>query len=246
MIPIGHQPTKQKIIPVIVYLLVIINIYVFLLEILLGEPFIVGYSAIPYEITNNVDLVKPGFIDGLGKIPQAPGPDPIYLTLLTSMFMHGSLLHIVGNMIYLWVFGEEIEGCFGHFRLLIFYLLCGIIASLAHIVNQPLAIIPSLGASGAIAGILGAYLVTFPTHKIKVIIPVGIFASIVELPAIFIVGFWFILQLLGQFSTAISSSGDGVAYMAHIGGFLAGIFFSRFFYRNEVLTIDEYSAKYPY
>lgn len=229
MIPIGHEPTLQKTTPIVVYLFISLNIFVFLLEIFFGERFIAGYSVVPYEITHNIDLIKPQFIKDIGPIIQGISLNPIYLTLFTAMFMHGSILHILGNMIYLWVFGEEIEDSFGHFKFLIFYLLCGLLAALAHIFAQPNSIIPSLGASGAIAGILGSYIIIFPEHKIRVLIPIGFFLSVMELPAIFVIGFWFIIQLLGQFTTS-SSDAVGIAYMAHIGGFLAGVFLSRLFY----------------
>jgi membrane associated rhomboid family serine protease len=245
MIPIGHEPTIQKTTPIIVYLLVSINILIFLLELSLGERFIVGYSNVPYEITHNVDLIKPVFIKGIGKIIHGVGPDPIYLTLLTSMFMHGGLLHILGNMVFLWVFGEELEDNFGHFKFLIFYLLCGLIAAFAHIAVQPNSIIPSLGASGAIAGILGSYIIIFPSHRIRVLIPLGFFFTVLELPAIFVIGFWFVLQLLGQLAT--TSNMDGIAYMAHIGGFIAGVVLSWFFYKEIIVAqppIDRFSNRY--
>ncbi|MBI4852473.1 MAG: rhomboid family intramembrane serine protease [Acidobacteria bacterium] len=234
MIPIGHQPTLRKTTSLIIYLIISINIFVFLLEMFFGERFIAGYATVPYEITHNIDLVKPYFIKEIGNIIQGVSPDPIYLTILTAMFMHGSLLHILGNMIFLWVFGEEIEDNFGHFKFLIFYLLCGLLAAFTHIISQPDSIIPSLGASGAIAGVLGSYIIIFPSHRIKVLIPIGFFASVIELPASFVIGFWFVVQLLGQFTTA-NSDGTGIAYMAHIGGFIAGIFLSRFFYKEEII-----------
>lgn len=235
MIPIGHQPTLQKTTPIVIYLLISINILVFFLEMLFGDRFIASYATVPYEIIHKVDLTKPEFIHGIGTIIQAPNPYPIYSTLLTAMFMHGNLFHILGNMIYLWIFGEEIEDNFGHFKFLIFYLACGLLAALAHVLAQPESVIPSLGASGAIAGILGSYIIIFPTHRIKVLVPLGFFASIMELPAVFVIGFWFIVQLLGQFATN-SSDITGVAYMAHIGGFIAGVFLSRFFYKEIIIA----------
>ena len=235
MIPIGHEPISRKTTPVIIYLLIIVNALVFLLEMISGEYFIASYATVPYEITHNVDLIKPEFIKGIGEIIQAPSPHPIYLTLLTAMFMHGSLLHILGNMIYLWIFGEEIEDNFGHLKFLVFYLLCGLLATLAYILIVPNSTIPSLGASGAIAGILGSYIMIFPTHRIKTLVPLGFFASIMELPAIFVIGFWFVAQLLGQLATS-NSEDTGVAYMAHIGGFMVGVFLSRFFYKEITLS----------
>src|SRR5262249_41234334 len=150
---------------------------------------------------------------------QAPGPSPIWLTLLTSMFMHGGILHIAGNMLYLWIFGDNIEDNFGHLRFLVFYLLCGLIAAFSQIMVDPDSVIPSLGASGAIAGVLGAYLFLLPGNRVRVLVPLFIFFTTLELPAVIVIGFWIVLQLISQYGAiehTAQARGGGVAYMAHI------------------------------
>lgn len=237
MIPIGHERSLRNARPAIVYLLVGINIIVFVYEMYAGTTFITGYAAVPFEITTGVDIMRPIYLPGGELMPHAPGPKPIYLTLLTSMFMHGGLLHIVSNMLFLWVFGDKIEENFGHWRFIAFYLLCGLIASLAHILFEPQALIPSLGASGAIAGVLGAYIMLYPHEEIRVLLPLGFFFTIIRLPAFLVIGSWIILQFFNQFAAIIETTaqtrGDNVAYMAHIGGFLAGLLLSLLFYRKQ-------------
>jgi membrane associated rhomboid family serine protease len=149
-------------------------------------------------------------------------PIPIWLTLLTSMFLHGGLLHVLGNMLYLWIFGDNVEDAMGPFRFLAFYLLCGIIAAFAQIAIDPSSTIPMVGASGAIAGVLAAYFVLYPRSRILTLVPIFFFMRLVAVPAVFLLGFWFVLQLLSGAGT-IGSPG-GVAYFAHIGGFVAGLF----------------------
>src|SRR5207253_1902360 len=157
-------------------------------------------------------------------IDEAPGPMPIWLTLLTSIFMHGGWLHIGGNMLFLFIFGDNIEKAYGHIKYLVFYLVCGIIASLAHVLSQPDSIIPSLGASGAISGVLAAYLVLFPTNRVKVLLTLGvIFLRPIMVPAVVMIGLWALLQFVnGLGAIAVSEQTSGVAYWAHIGGFIAG------------------------
>jgi membrane associated rhomboid family serine protease len=145
------------------------------------------------------------------------GPTPIYLTLLTSMFMHGSWMHIIGNMLYLWIFGDQIEDELGHGKFLLFYLLCGLAAGLAQVFYSPDSLIPALGASGAIAGVLGAYLIRHPTRRVRVMFAYNVLA----LPAFIVLGGWIVLQIISQVSV-VGGTG-GVAYMAHIGGFIAGV-----------------------
>ncbi len=189
-----------------------------------GEEFTYGYSAVPFEITNNVDLVGPEeiVVDGTPvPIPQEPGPSPIFLTLLTSMFMHGGWLHIGGNLLFLWIFGDNVEHRIGHIPYLVFYLVAGVIASLAQILIDPGSIIPTLGASGAISGVLGAYLVMFPTNRVTVLF----LRFPMRVPAIVAIGLWAVFQFingLGAFAVTEETAG-GVAYMAHIGGFVAGL-----------------------
>ena len=189
-----------------------------------GEDFTYGYSAVPFEITNNVDLVEPEpiTIDGqTQQIPQEPGPSPIWLTLLTSMFMHGGWLHIFGNMLFLWIFGDNVEHRIGHLAYLAFYLVAGLVASFAQILVDTDSFIPTLGASGAISGVLGAYLVLFPTNRVTVLM----LRFPMKVPAIVAIGLWALFQFIngiGAFAVT-EETGGGVAYMAHIGGFVAGV-----------------------
>ncbi len=189
-----------------------------------GEEFTYGYSAVPFEITNNVDLVgsEEIIVDGTPvPIPQEPGPSPIFLTLLTSMFMHGGWLHIAGNLLFLWIFGDNVEHRIGHIPYLAFYLVAGVIGSMAQILIDPGSIIPTLGASGAISGILGAYLVMFPTNRVTVLF----LRFPMRVPAMVAIGLWAVFQFvngIGAFAVTEETAG-GVAYMAHIGGFVAGL-----------------------
>jgi membrane associated rhomboid family serine protease len=188
-----------------------------------GADFTYGFSAVPFEITNNVDLVEPEPISVGGEtveVPQEPGPSPIWLTLFTSIFMHGGWLHLGGNMLFLWIFGDNVEHRIGHGLYLVFYLVAGIIASAAQILVDTGSVIPTLGASGAISGVLGAYLVLFPTNRVLVLLirfPIWV-------PAIVAIGMWAALQFINGFGAiAVTEQTGGVAYMAHIGGFVAGV-----------------------
>ena len=189
-----------------------------------GEDFTYGYSAVPFEISNGVDLVGPEEItvDGTAvEIPQEPGPSPIWLTLVTSMFMHGGWLHIFGNMLFLWIFGDNVEHRIGHIPFLAFYLVAGVVASFAQILTDTASIIPTLGASGAISGVLGAYLVMFPTNRVTVLF----LRFPMRVPALVAIGLWALFQFIngiGAFAVT-EETGGGVAYMAHIGGFVAGL-----------------------
>jgi membrane associated rhomboid family serine protease len=228
MFPIGDENERGHG-PALVSLAFIgLNIAVFLLLQGAGSPsgeeFTYGYSAVPFEITTGTDLVEPRSItvDGQsGQIPQEPGPNPIWLTLLTSMFMHGGWLHIFGNMLFLWIFGDNVEHRIGHVPYLAFYLIAGVVASFAQILVNPDSFIPTLGASGAISGVLGAYLVLFPTNRVTVLM----LRFPMKVPAIVAIGLWAVLQFvngLGAFAVT-DETGGGVAYMAHIGGFVAGV-----------------------
>ena len=220
-LPIGDDNTRRTTTPVVVWVVFGINAVVWLLQLTLGERFTNGFAAIPYELTRGVDLTTAQLIDiGGGRViqlPHFPGPTPIYLTVLSAMFMHGSWMHIIGNMVYLLIFADQIEDLLGHGRFVLFYLACGIFASVAHVLVGPGSTIPSLGASGAIAGVLGAYLLMYPGNPVRVLSLYGVF----HVPAFIVLGGWVVLQVIGQVSV-IGSSGGGVAYMAHIGGFAAG------------------------
>lgn len=221
VLPLGDDDTQRRLTPYVVYGLIALNVIVWLIQLSAGQSFTNGYAAIPYEITHGTDLTGTRTIQVGGQafpVPQAPGPSPIYLTLLTAMFMHGGWLHILGNMLYLWIFGDQIEDLLGHVRFLGFYLACGIAASLAQIFLSPDSIVPSLGASGAIAGVLGAYLVKYPKNRVRVLVV----RTVTTMPAIAVLGFWIVLQIFSQVSTPAGEA-TGVAYMAHIGGFIAGI-----------------------
>jgi membrane associated rhomboid family serine protease len=221
VMPLRDDDTDRRTVPVVTYALIAVNILVWLIELGLGDKFINGYSTVPFEIMHNTDVVGIRTIHAGGQsipIHLYPGPTPIYLTLLTSMFMHASWLHIGGNMLYLWIFGDNIEDRIGHVKFLVFYLICGLAASAADILFKTDSIIPSLGASGAIAGVLGAYLVLFPKRQVRVLMA----RQIVNMPAFLVLGLWILLQIFSQISVAGAQSG-GVAYMAHIGGFVAGV-----------------------
>ena len=221
VLPLRDDDTDRHTVPVVTYALIAINVVVWLIELSLGERFINGYSTVPLEITSGRDIVGTETIQAGGQsipIQLYPGPTPIYLTLFSSMFMHASWTHIIGNMLYLWIFGDNIEDRIGSSKFLIFYLLCGLAASAAHIVFGPESVIPSLGASGAIAGVLGAYLVLFPKRSVRVLMA----RQIVTMPAFIVLGMWIVLQVFSQISV-VGGEGGGVAYMAHIGGFIAGL-----------------------
>ena len=221
VLPLRDDDTDRHTVPVVTYALIAVNVIVWLIELSLGDRFINGYSTVPFEITNGRDLVGPQTIEAggqSGSFQLYPGPTPIYLTLLSSMFMHASWAHIIGNMLYLWIFGDNIEDRIGSGKFLIFYLLCGLAASAAHIMFGPESVIPSLGASGAIAGVLGAYLVLFPKKSVRVLMA----RQIVNMPAFIVLGMWIVLQVFSQISV-VGTEGGGVAYMAHIGGFAAGL-----------------------
>ncbi len=221
VMPLGDDNLDRRTTPVVTYILIAVNVIVWLRELSGGERFINGFSAIPYEITHGTDLVGTQSIVVGGQtiaVPMYPGPTPIYLTLLTSMFMHASWAHILGNMLYLWIFGDNIEDRLGHAKFLVFYLICGLAASASQILFSPSSIIPSLGASGAIAGVLGAYLVLFPKKNVRVLF----LRQIVNMPAFIVLGMWIALQIFAQVGVSGGQS-SGVAYLAHIGGFATGI-----------------------
>ena len=222
VMPLRDDDTDRRTVPVVTYALIAVNILVWLIELSLGEKFVNGYSTVPFEITHDTDLVGMQTVRAGGQsipIQLFPGPTPIYLTLLTSMFMHASWLHIGGNMLYLWIFGDNIEDRIGHAKFLGFYLICGLAAGAADILFKPNSIIPSLGASGAIAGVLGAYLVLFPKRSVRVLMA----RQVVTMPAFMVLGLWILLQIFSQISIVGDEAGGGVAYMAHIGGFVAGV-----------------------
>ena len=206
----------------VTYVLLAANVLVFLYQ-LSNPAFTYGWSVVPAEIMSGDDIVNPVLVEAGGQsveIPQEPGPSPIYVTLLSSMFMHGGYGHIGGNMLYLWIFGDNVEHRFGHVRFIFFYLISGLVATAAQIATDPDSIIPNLGASGAISGVLGAYLVLFPRNRVNVVF----FYQVMTVPAIVVIGMWAVTQFVsGLGSIAVTEQTGGVAYMAHIGGFVAGL-----------------------
>lgn len=224
LFPIGDDNSGRLRTPYITYILIVVNVAAFFLAQGggLNEVFTLGFSVVPYEITHGTDLV--GSVQG---IPQTVGPSPIFLTIFSAMFMHGSLMHLGGNMLYLWIFGDNLEDAMGHFKFLVFYLVCGVIATIAHIFSAPNSLIPSLGASGAIAGVLGGYLLMYPSRQVRVLIG---WMGIVAMPAIIVIGFWAVLQFFNGFGALFQTrDGGGVAYMAHVGGFVAGLVLVKLF-----------------
>lgn len=231
MIPIGDDNRDRRTKPVVTWALIAVNVLVFVFFQGFGtnERFTYAYSTVPAEILSGKDLVTPDrtLVDrSTGQRYLVPGlqptPVPVFFTILISMFMHAGLAHIFGNMLYLFVFGDNVEDRLGHFRYLLFYLFCGAAASLAHVYATRFTggalTVPSLGASGAISGVLGAYLLLFPRKRVRVL--VFIFST--EVPAIVAVGIWFVFQLVNGLGYLGGGSSGGVAYAAHIGGFIAG------------------------
>jgi len=214
MLPIGDDDSDRRSAPLINYVLIAINILVFVFLQGMGgnEKFTYAFSTVPAEILTGRDIAAG---------PLEPTPVPVYFTLITSMFMHGGWAHLLGNMLFLWVFGDNIENRIGHIRYLIFYLVCGIIASLCHVfVSGSDSLIPSLGASGAISGVLGGYLLLFPSRRVRVIMGRGI----TTVPAFVALGIWIVFQVIsGMGMLGGDETGGGVAYAAHIGGFIAGL-----------------------
>ena len=210
MIPLkDNNPTRTF--PFVTLTLIGLNCAVFIRQLLAtrGFDYVVAQMALrPYELSHLTDLP-----------PETP--IPLVLTVFTAMFMHGGFLHIIGNMLYLWIFGNNVEDVLGHTRFALFYLTCGVIASAAHVLTNLNSPIPMLGASGAIAGVLGAYFVRFPSARISVLIFFFFFIRIIRVPAVIVLGFWFLMQIL-QASAGVAGEG-GVAWFAHIGGFVAGV-----------------------
>jgi rhomboid family protein len=199
MFPIGDDDSGRRTVPLVTYGLIALNVLLFLVELRGGDSFIQQWSVVPRRLVAN--------------------PTTDFPTIFTSMFMHAGWLHLLGNMLYLWIFGDNVEDNFGHVKFLIFYLLCGIAATFAQLMFSAGSNVPNLGASGAIAGVLGAYIVMFPRGQVRVMMGRGI----IPLPAVVVIGFWIVLQFISVGSITSSAETGGVAYMAHIGGFLAGL-----------------------
>ncbi|MCG8585941.1 MAG: rhomboid family intramembrane serine protease [Pirellulales bacterium] len=228
-IPISDDNTGRTITPFVNYTLIAINLFVFIVlqEAGKNQKFTFTFAAVPAEITSGEDKETPDrdeYDKRTNREYTVPGLQPtpisVYITLITSMFMHGGWLHLGGNMLFLWIFGDNIEDDLGHIKYLCFYLLCGIIATLSHVVMNTDSMIPMLGASGAIAAVMGAYLVQHPGRQVVVLI----IRVIAPVPAIIVMAGWFVMQIIGGVR-----AGDNVAYAAHIGGFIAGVVLIKLF-----------------
>jgi membrane associated rhomboid family serine protease len=206
LIPLSDASRRPVRMPVVTGSIILVNVLVFLLELTRGDAFVMEWSAIPAQIVSGHH----------------------WITILTAMFMHGSWSHIIGNMIFLWAFGPEIEDAMGRGRYLVFYLLGGLVAMLAQIAADPHSTVPNLGASGAIAAVMGAFLVTYPRDKIRSVLFIFVFARITFIPAALLIGFWFLTQLVHAGAVAQVQTG-GVAYLAHVGGFIFGAATARLF-----------------
>ena len=233
--PLFDDNSDRTTTPVVNYLLIAVNIlvFVFLQQLGTDEKFTYAFSTVPAEIVTGRDVVTPDHFviqPVTGQRFLVPGlqrtPFSVYLTLITSMFMHGGIAHIFGNMLFLWIFGDNLEDKLGHLRYLIFYLVCGVLSSLAHVyttaafaADESSLLIPSLGASGAISGVLAGYVLFFPTRRVTVIL----FRFITDVPAYVAIGIWFAFQLISGLGILGGSTQGGVAYAAHIGGFIAGL-----------------------
>jgi len=219
MIPFkDDNPTRTF--PFITIAFIVLNIFIFFLQFTsTTDPtdLVYFYGAIPHFLLT-FSTTQP--VNPLG-------------TVFTSMFMHGGLLHLGTNMLFLWIFGNNIEDQLGHFRFIIFYLLCGVIAAYSHALAAPSSMIPMIGASGAVSGVLGAYLLLFPKARVHTLIFLGFFIQVLKLPAVFVIGFWIVIQFInGLISKGVSNHG-GVAWFAHIGGFIAGMILIRLFINRK-------------
>ena len=216
MIPISDEGGRIKRFPIVTIAIIALNVVVFLYE-EFGlsdrqlQQFVMQFGVVPLEITRGQD--RPPFL---------PPGLPIQFTVLSSMFMHGGWLHIIGNMLYLWVFGDNIEEAMSPLGFLVFYLVCGAAAALSHVLLDPLSSVPTIGASGAVAGVLGSYLLLHPGNRVNCLLILGIFIRVIQLPAFAVLGFWFIMQLFSGVGSIGADEVGGVAYWAHVGGFVAG------------------------
>ena len=223
MFPIGDDNSDRTITPFVNYLFIGLNIIVFLLFQQLGsnDAFSYAFSLVPKEVTSGIDIsgvqvVRDSF-GNTGRIEHFETPFPVYFNFLTSMFMHGGIAHIFGNMLFLWVFGDNLENLLGHVRFAIFYIACGFTAALAQVIMDTDSIVPMLGASGAISGVLGGYVLLFPQRQVRALI----FNFLTTVPAFVAIGIWIVYQLVLGYMTPAGTG--GVAYAAHIGGFVAGV-----------------------
>jgi len=211
MIPLGDDSRQPSRFPIVTIAIIVVNAFVFFLELSGGEAFVKQWSVIPADVSAGRHLV----------------------TLVTAMFMHAGWLHIIGNMVFLWAFGPEIEDAMSRPRFLMFYLLTGLAASVAQIAAMPSSTVPNLGASGAIAGVMGAFLITYPRDQIRTLVLFGWLAQITVIPAVLLIGLWFLTQLFSEVGAVAAAQTGGVAYAAHVGGFILGAAIGRFFERGR-------------
>ncbi len=206
MVPLGDASRRPARVPLVTAVIILVNAWVFVLELMRGDAFVTQWSAVPAQIVSGHH----------------------WITILTAMFMHGSWSHIIGNMVFLWAFAPEIEDAMGRGRYLVFYLLGGLVAMLAQVLADPHSTVPNLGASGAIAAVMGAFLVTYPRDRVRSVLFIFVFFRITFIPAALLIGFWFLTQLFSAGAVAQAQTG-GVAYLAHIGGFIFGAVTARLF-----------------
>ena len=216
MIPLkDDNPTSKK--PIVTYFLISSCVLIFLIQ-LSSQSYKTGQLFYSYGLI-------PSVLMGHNQLPMDLYAVPAYLTIFTSMFMHGGFMHLIGNMLYMWIFADNIEDNLGPSKFLIFYLFCGIGAAMTQVFMDIYSQVPMVGASGAIGGVLGAYLINHPNARVLVLIPFGFFSQLIKIRALYVLGFWFILQFI--------SSGGGVAYAAHIGGFVSGMILILFFNKKK-------------
>lgn len=226
MIPL-YDDNPRTTFPLVTIALIVVNVIVFLWQMSVQPSVMYSFTMVPSTLTGN----GPGLISTGQEVFKLPAPalHPGWLTIFSSMFMHGGWLHIGGNMLYLWIFGDNIESDLGSFKFLIFYLLVGLIAALAHIASDPASHVPTLGASGAIAGVMGGYILLHPRADVRCLVPLGFFVTMLRVPAWIVLGYWFLIQLVSNQMGRLGGAEGGVAYMAHIGGFVAGLILIKLF-----------------
>jgi membrane associated rhomboid family serine protease len=238
MFPI-RDDVPSRAYPFVTIGLIVVNVVVFLVEISMGSR---GLQRLAYD-HGLIPIYVTAYAQGAGvSAGQA------FFPFVSSIFLHGGWMHLIGNMWYLWIFGDNVEDRLGHARFLVFFILCGVVANIAHYAFNSMSEVPAIGASGAVAGVLGVYLVSYPGARILTVIPLFFFIQFVELPALIVLGFWFILQFLnGIGSVVISTATGGVAWWAHIGGFIGGILIfglfrprPKVFYRRRARSHDDY------
>jgi membrane associated rhomboid family serine protease len=245
MIPL-RDDNPTRITPYVTWLLVAVNVIIYLMQATggmyetrsgLAGP-MAGWTMVPAEVTQGRDYGINGYT-----------LQPFWLTIFTSMFMHGGIAHLLGNMVFLIIFGNNVEDALGHIKYLAFYVICGVAASVAQIFYSPNSVIPTLGASGAIAGVLGAYIVLYPRARVHTLVFLGILITTVELPAFILLGFWIVSQFFSQFTQALKTGMEGesggVAYLAHIGGFIVGMILIKLFGARPTMPGGPYDDEYP-